>query len=265
MPAHVWAGIGGSGLAVPFMVAGVDPALIVALGVGLATYDRVRGRRIHRDLERRRALSASIDERGIPVRGLPGSPVVERTRPTAPWSRRERRLTLRLGVAALLTVVGAWAGGVLIADTAPCLVSAGQGLAVVTLGTVPLLVQVALLLRVAARAQRVVATTSAVVVAASAAVLITPAESVALVAWGLQSLAVGSAVAAFTRMLVPGTALGAAAIVVAAATAWWVVVVTSGGIALAFGAVLTTLLALRRRTTDGDLTPGDDVPPARPA
>ena len=265
MPAHIWAGIGGSGLAVPFMVAGVDPALIVAATVGLATYDRVRGRRIHRDLERRRALSASIDERGIPVRGLPGSPVVERTRPRVPWSGRERRLSLALGVAALLTVVGAWAGGVLIADAAPGLVSAGQGLAVVTLGAIPLLAQLAFLLRVAARARRVVATTGAVIVAASAAVLITPSESVALVAWAVQSVAVGFAVAAVTRMLVPGTALGAAAIMVASATAWWVVVVTSGGIALAFGAVLTTLLALRRRTTDGNLPPAEGAAPALPA
>ncbi|RZT57456.1 hypothetical protein EV140_2574 [Microcella alkaliphila] len=265
MPAHIWAGIGGSGLAVPFMVAGVDPALIVAATVGLATYDRVRGRRIHRDLERRRALSASIDERGIPVRGLPGSPVIERTRPRVPWSRRERRLSLALGVAALLTVVGAWAGGVLIADAAPGLVSAGQGLAVVTLGAIPLVAQVALLLRVATRARRVIATTGAVIVAASAAVLITPSESVALVAWAVQSVAVGLAVSAVTRMLVPGTALGAAAIVVTVATAWWVVVVTSGGIALAFGAVLTTLLALRRRTTDGDLPPAEGAAPAPPA
>lgn len=258
MPAHIWAGIGGSGLAVPFMVAGIDPALIVGVGVGLATYDRVRGRRIHRDLERRRALSASVEQRGIPVRGLAGSPVVESTRPRLPWSRRERRRSLALGVAALLTVLGAWVGGVLIADSAPGLVEAGQGLAVVSLGSVPLLAQGALMLRVATRARRVVVTTGAVIVAAAAAVLIEPSESVALVAWAVQSLAVGGAVAAITRMLVPGTALGAAAIVVTTATAWWVVVVTSGGIALAFAAVLTTLLALRRRTTDGDLTPETD-------
>jgi hypothetical protein len=253
MPAHVWAGIGGSGLAVPFMVAGVDPALIVAVGVGLATYDRMRGRRIHRDLERRRALSASIDERGIPVRGLPGSPVVETSRPRLPWSRRERRLSLTLGVAALLTVLGAWVGGVLVADAVPGLVSSGQGLAIVTLGVVPLFAQVAVLLRITDRAPRVVAAASAIIVASSAAVLLTPSESVALVAWALQSVAAGTVVASFTRMLVPGTALGAAAIVVTSAILWWVVVVTSWGIALAFAAVFTILLALRRRRSDGDL------------
>lgn len=254
MPAHVWAGIGGAGLAVPFMVAGADPTLIVALALALAVYDRWRGRRTQRDVEARIALSESIDRRDLPVRGLPGTPLVTPTRPARPWSRRERRLTIALGVAALLTVVGAFIGGALLGDATPDLVAPGQGLAVTALGAVPLLVQIALLLRVAAPARRTVIVTGAVLVAASLAVLIAPTDAVVLVAWAVQSVAAGVATARITRMLVSGTALGQTAIVVTVALAWWALVVTSGGIALAFGAVVTTLLAVRRRA--------NGIPPA---
>lgn len=249
MPAHVWSGIAGAGLAVPFMVAGADPSLIVAATTGLAVYDRWRGRRQHHDLERRRALSLSADERGIPVAGLAGRPVADRAfgRRPAPWSPRERRLALTLGVVALVLVVGTFVGAALVADAAPTLAAPGQGLAVTTLGAIPLLAQTALLLRVADRARRSVIVCSALIGAASLAVLVAPGDATALVAWAVQSVAVGAASAAITRMLAPVTTIGLATIVVTTALAWWLLVVTTGGIALAFAAVLTTLLALRRR------------------
>lgn len=249
MPAHVWSGIAGAGLAVPFMVAGADPSLIVAATTALAAYDRWRGRQQHRDLERRKALSLSADERGIPVSGLAGRPVADRTfgRRPAPWSRRERRLTLALGIGALVVVVGTFVGAALIAEAAPDIAGPGQGLAVTTLGAIPLLVQLTLLLRVADRSRRTVIVTSAIVGTASIAVLLVPSEATAIVAWAVQSVAVGVAAALITRMLVPVTAIGLATIVITATLAWWLLVVTSGGIALAFAAVLTTLLAARRR------------------
>lgn len=251
MPAHVWAGIGGAGLAVPFMVAGADPALIAALTTGLAAYDRWRGRRTHRDLQQRLALSIDAGDRGIAVRGLAGRPVAERARGVepAPWSRAERRLTLALGLAALVIVVGAFVGAALIADSAPTLAAPGQGLAVTSLGAVALLVQVATLLRVTARARRTLIVTGTLIAGAAIAVVIAPSEATTLVAWTLQAVAVGAATALITRMLVPLSALGTAALVVATALAWWLVVVTSGGIALAFAAVVTTLLAARRKVT----------------
>lgn len=252
MPAHVWAGIGGAGLAVPFMVAGVDPALIVGVTTGIATYDRYRGRRIHRDLERRKALAAEIDasERGIGVRGLPGLPIRSADPlPTRPWSLRERRATVRLGVAALLTVIGAWVGAILLSDNAATsgLIAEGQGYAVASLAAVPLLVQGALLLRRGPQSRMLLVTTGAALTAAVLTVLIAPTAATVLVATVVQSLAFGVAVAGLDRLVRPTTTIGSAMVAVAAALAWWVLVVTSGGIALAFVAILTTFLALRHR------------------
>lgn len=42
MVAHVWAGIAGAGIALPFMVAGFSPALVVAGAVGIGVLDRAR-------------------------------------------------------------------------------------------------------------------------------------------------------------------------------------------------------------------------------
>lgn len=250
MPAHVWSGIAGAGLAVPFMVAGADPALIVALTTALAAYDRWRGRRMHRDLQRRWALSLSADERGIPVSGLAGLPAADAAQGVQPrpWSRTERHRSILLGLVALVVVVGAFVGAALIADSAPTVVAPGQGLAVTSLGAVALLAQLSILLRVADRARRVLVVSGAAIAAAAVAVLVAPGDATSLVASGVQSIAVAIAIAAITRMLAPVSALGFATLVVTVALAWWLVVVTSGGIALAFLAIVSTLVAARRRT-----------------
>jgi hypothetical protein len=90
-------------------------------------------------------------------------------------------------------------------------------------------------------------TTGTVLASAVLAVLIAPSAATVLVATVLQSLAFGVAIAGLDRIIRSTTGLGSAMVAVAAALAWWVLVVTSGGLALAFIAIVTTLLVLRRR------------------
>lgn len=149
MVAHVWAGIAGAGIALPFMVAGISPALVVAGAVGIGVLDRARGARTERELARRNELeaeqaarAAALPEgaagRGVGVRGLPGLPPVPRApRPMLPWSSGNRRASVWLGVGAVLVVALAWAVGAAAAEAG--LLGAGQGFALASLGAVPLL------------------------------------------------------------------------------------------------------------------------------
>ncbi len=253
MAAHVWAGIGGAGIALPFMVAGVSPMFIMAGVMLLATLDRVHGLRVEADLAFRHALEAEriAQEgdagRGIGVSGLPGRPPTPRApRPTLPWSARERSLTIWLGVAAVFIVAVAWAVGATLGElgTLPVVGIVGTGYAAVAFGVVPLLWQAALLLRVASTARYALTVTSGMLIAASLAVLTAPVQPVYFGAVIVQSLAIGYAAA----LLAPrATTLGRVMLGTTAALTWLLVLVPTGALPLAFIGVITTLIALRRK------------------
>lgn len=271
MVAHVWAGIAGAGIALPFMVAGISPALVMAGAVGIGILDRVRGARTERDLALRkqleqeqaaRAAAAGLDSsgadgangaaapgdagRGIGVRGLPGlPPVLSAPRPRLPWSPGERRSSLWLGIAAVLIVALAWAAGTTAAEAG--LLVAGQGFALASLGAVPLLVQVALLLRVARGMREALAVAGGFVIAASAAMLTAPVDPVVPIAVLVQAIALAVVTALIARRATDARTLIALMLAVTAAIVWLLVVLPSGALVLAFAAVVTTLIALRRK------------------
>lgn len=253
MAAHVWAGIGGAGIALPFMVAGVSPMFIMAGAMLLATLDRVHGLRVESDLAFRHALEAErVAEsgdagRGIGVSGLPGRPPTPRApRPTLPWSTTERRTTIGLGTAAIVVVALAWAVGATLGELGFVreLGIVGPGYAVVAFGLVPLLWQVALLLRVASSARYGLTVASGMLIAASLALLTAPIPPVYLAAVIVQSIVIGFAAALLIQR---GSTLGRVMLGTTAALAWLLVLVPSGALPLAFIAVITTLIALRRK------------------
>ena len=253
MAAHIWAGIGGAGIALPFMVAGVSPMFIMAGAMLLATLDRTHGLRVEADLAFRHALEAErIAEsgdagRGIGVSGLPGRPPTPRApRPTQPWSARERRATIWLGVTAVVVVALAWSVGATLGELGfvDVVGLVGPGYAVVAFGVVPLLWQAALLLRVASAVRYPLTIASGMLIAASLAVLTAPVPSVYLGAVVVQSLAIGFAAGVLVQR---GSALGRIMLGTTAALAWLLVLVPSGALPLAFIAVITTLVALRRK------------------
>lgn len=268
MVAHVWAGVAGAGIALPFMVAGISPALVMAGAVGIGILDRVRGARTERDLALRkqlereqaaRAAAAGLDGsgaggaaapgdagRGIGVRGLPGlPPVLSAPRPRLPWSSAERRASLWLGIAAVLIVALAWAAGTTAAEAG--LLVAGQGFALASLGAVPLLVQVALLLRVASGMREALAVAGGFVIAASAAMLTAPVDPVVSIAVLVQAITLAVVTALIARRATDARTLIALMLAVTAAIVWLLIVLPSGALVLAFAAVVTTLIALRRK------------------
>lgn len=253
MAAHIWAGIGGAGIALPFMVAGVSPMFIMAGAMLLATLDRVHGLRVETDLAFRHALEAErIAEsgdagRGIGVSGLPGRPPTPRApRPTLPWSASERRATIWLGVAAVVIVALAWAVGATLGELGFVDVVGliGPGYAVVAFGLVPLIWQSALLLRVVPVARYGLTVASGILIAASLAVVTAPLPAVYLGAVLVQSLTIGVTAALLVQR---GTTLGRLMLGTTAALAWLLVLVPTGALPLAFLAVITTLIALRRK------------------
>lgn len=257
MAAHVWAGIGGAGLALPFMVAGVSPAFVMAAVCGLAVADRVHGLRVERDLAFRRSLEAErIAEqgdrgRGIGVSGLPGPPPAPRApRPQLPWSSDQRRASVSLGIVAVVIVAAAWTVGSTLGTLGFVVVlgAVAPGFAVATLGAIALLWQAAVLLRVTASVRYGLTVLSGMLAASSIAIATAPVAGVYLAAVGLQSLAVGWAVALLVRHARSGgTVVGQVMLGIAVALGWLLVVVPTGALPLAFLAVLTTLLALRRK------------------
>ncbi len=253
MAAHIWAGIGGAGIALPFMVAGVSPMFIMAGAMLLATLDRVHGLRVEADLAFRHALEAEriAQEgdagRGIGVSGLPGRPPTPRApRPTLPWSARERSLTIWLGVAAIVIVALAWAVGATLGELGFVDVVGliGPGYAVVAFGLVPLIWQSAMLLRVVPLARYGLTVASGILIAASLAVLTAPIPAVYLGAVLVQSLTIGFTAALLIQR---GTTLGRLMLGTTAALAWLLVLVPTGALPLAFIGVITTLIALRRK------------------
>ena len=246
MVAHVWAGIAGAGIALPFMVAGISPALVMAGAVGVGILDRARGARTERELAERAQREVEQGERGIGVRGLPGLPPVVRTpRPRLPWSPGERRASLWLGLGAVLIVALAWAAGTTAAEAG--LLRAGQGFALASLGAVPLLVQSAVLLRVASGMREALAVAGGFVVAASAAMLTAPVDPVVPIAVLVQAIALAVVTALIARRATDARTLVGMMLAVTAAVVWLLVVLPSGALVLAFAAVVTTLIALRRK------------------
>ena len=269
MAAHIWAGIGGAGLALPLMVAGVSPAIVMAGAALLATLDRVHGLRVERDLAFRHALEAERiaaegdSGRGIGVSGLPGRPPTPRApRPHLPWSGDQRRASIWLGVVAIVVVALAWVVGSALGSLGFVVVlgAVAPGFAVAALGMLPLLWQIAVLLRVASTERYGLTVASGMLAAASIAMLTVDVPEVYLAAVGVQSLAAGLGVALLARRApsvatatTPGTAttpvtpLGLVMLGTTAALGWLLMIVPTGALPLAFIAVATTLLALRRK------------------
>lgn len=252
MVAHVWAGIAGAGLALPFMIAGVSPALVMAGAIGLGVVDRVRGARFEREVAFRKQLEAEYAAehgdggRGIGVSGLPGMPPLPRApRPQRPWSEGERRLSIWLGVVAALIVALAWTVGSAAAETG--LLVPGQGFALASLGAVPLLVQVAVLARVATPLREALAVAGGLLIAASAAMTTAPLPIVVTSAIALQSLAIAIVTGHVARRAGSMRLGPVVMLAVTAAIVWVLVVLPSGALVLAFVAVATTILALRRK------------------
>lgn len=252
MVAHVWAGIGGAGLALPFMIAGVSPALVMAGAIGLGIVDRVRGARFEREVAFRKQLEAEYAAehgdggRGIGVSGLPGMPPLPRApRPQRPWSPGERSLSIWLGVVAVVVVALSWAAGSAAGEAG--LLVPGQGFALASLGAVPLLVQVAVLARVATPLREALAVASGLLIAASAAMVTAPIPVVITSAIALQSVALAIVTGLITRRVAALRLGSAIMLAITAAIVWWLIVLPSGALVLAFVAVATTILALRRK------------------
>jgi len=251
-PAHIWAGIGGGGLAVPFMVAGVSPAFILAAAIGLGIADRAHYARVARELEIRLEIEREMVARGqaqgrnIGVSGLPGLPLfVTAPSDTRPWSRSERRTTITLGAVALGVVVVAWAGGITLADAG--ILRQGQGFAVASLGAAALIAQSVLLLRRWREVRTVTWTSIGMLALASIALLVSPVDAVYFSALALQSVAIALVVGRVHHAVRGSGPVGAAMLATTAAIAWWIAIATTGGILLAFIAVVTVLLSLRRK------------------
>lgn len=248
MVAHVWAGIGGAGLAIPFMAAGAAPELVMAGAVLIGIVDRAGHRRRARALEARERAMAFGSVDGVDPRdahrALERGPAL---------SRDDRRRALALGCTAIGIVVVAWAIGIAVGSAAGTAAGAtgpgatGQGFAAASLAAIPLAVQVALLRGVAETARRWLIIGGGMLGLASIVLLVVPADTVFLAAVAAQSVAVALLAGGLARIGFGVTAESAALLAVVAATTWWLVIVSSGGLLLAFAAVVPTLLALRRR------------------
>lgn len=252
MVAHVWAGIGGAGLALPFMIAGISPVFVMAGAIGLGIVDRARGARFEREVAFRKQLEAEYAAehgdggRGIGVSGLPGMPPLPRApRPQLPWSEGERSASLWLGVGAVLVVALAWTAGSAAGEAG--LLQPGQGFALASLGAVPLVIQFAVLARSAGALREALAVAGGLLIAASVAMITAPVGIVVAIAIALQSLAVAIITGLIARRGV-GMRFGAALMLaISAAIVWWLIVLPSGALVLAFVAVATTIFALRRK------------------
>ncbi len=252
MVAHVWAGIGGAGLALPFMIAGVSPALVMAGAIGLGIADRARGARFEREVAFRKQLEADYAAehgdggRGIGVSGLPGMPPLPRApRPQRPWSEGERRLSIWLGIVAALIVALAWTAGSAAAEAG--LLVPGQGFALASLGAVPLLVQVAVLARAATSVRTALAIASGMLIVSSVAMASAPLPLVIASAVALQSLALAIVTGLLARRATTVRLGSVVMLAITSAIVWWLIVLPSGALVLAFVAVATTILALRRK------------------
>ncbi len=260
--AHVWAGIGGAGLAVPFMVAGAPPEAITAAAVGLAILDRRGFVRQRAELEQREAR-------------LRGEAVVDPPR----WSAAERRSAVLSGAVAIGLVVVAWGGGIAVSTLAGGASGAdwtGQGFALAALAAAPLALQAAQLRGVERQVRPALVAATGMLVAAAIAIAAAPVDAVFFAALAMQSAAAALLAAALASRRAPSNAEGSNAAVSAgarsggarsggaqspgaleraltagllAAVGWWLLVVPTGGLALGVLALGTTIAAATRRAT----------------
>lgn len=243
MVAHVWAGIAGAGFAIPFMAAGAAPELIMAGAVLVGLADRAGHRRRARALVARERALAGETVDGADPRDA------QRLSDRGPaWSREERRLALILGCTAIGTVVVAWAIGIAVGSGGDLASAAtGQGFAAASLAAIPLAVQAALLRGALAPLRGWLAVGGGMLGLASLVLLAVPADAVFLAAIAAQSVAVALLAGSHVRLARAASTETAVLVAIVAATAWWLVIVSTGGLLLAFIAVVTTLVALRRR------------------
>jgi hypothetical protein len=246
MVAHVWAGIGGAGLAIPFMAAGAAPEAIMAGAVLFGVADRAGHRRRARALEARERAMA-----GVPTGEADPRDVERRLSRGPALSRRERSIAVSLGLTAIGTVIVAWVVGIAVASgsAASAATATGQGFAAASLAAIPLAILVAMLSGSVTALKRVLVITNGMLGLASIALLVAPTDEVFLAAVAVQSIAVALLTGALACRAAGATTEGAVLMAIVAATAWWLVIVSSGGLLLAFAAVIPTLLAVRRRSS----------------
>lgn len=242
MVAHIWAGIGGAGLAIPFMAAGAAPELVMAGAVLLGIADRAGHRRRARALEARERALAGDTIDGADPRDA------QRARERGPaWTRDERRLAVGLGCVAIGTVVVAWAVGIAVGSASAGASATGQGFAAASLAAIPLAVQAALLRGALTTVRGWLIVGGGMLGLASIVILAVPTDAVLLAAIAAQSAAVALLAGSHARRARGLSTEGAALVAIVAATAWWLVIVSTGGLLLAFGAVVSTLVSARRR------------------
>lgn len=231
MPAHVWSGIGGAGLAIPFIVAGAAPEAVMAVAVGLGIADRAYFRNQAHELAVREAR-------------LGGEPVPP---PAARWTPPERRRALLLGLGAILLVAIAWVIGITVGELLGAR-AVGQAFAVVALAVIPLALQVALLMRCADTFRPWAIAGGGMLALAAIVALAVPLEAVSFAAIALQSAAVALIAGSLARLGRGARVEGAVQVAVLAATLWWLTIVPTGGLLIAVVAIVTTAVAFRRKT-----------------
>ena len=213
MTAQVWAGIGGALVALPLVTLLSAVTAVMAGAIALGVIDRLRGAR----------------------------------KPHLPWSRGERNASIWLGLGAVVIVTIAWVSS--FASLQGGTLLPGLGFAVAALFVVPLVIQSALLLRVAAELKEALTVAAGVLVAASAAMLTAPVEIVIVSALGVQALAVAiisGLIARHAFALPLGPVLMVA---VSSAIVWMLCALPSGALALVVVAIATTIIALRRKVS----------------
>lgn len=213
MTAQVWAGIGGAVVALPLVTLLSAVTVVMAGAIALGVIDRLRDTR----------------------------------RPDLSWSRGERIASIWLGVSAVAIVTIAWVSGA--SGLQGGLLLPGTGFAIAALAAVPLIIQSALLVRVATELREALTVAGALLVAASAAMLTAPVELVIVGALGLQTVAVAimsALVARRSLVLALGPTLMVA---VSGAIVWMLCVLPSGALALVVVAIATTIIALRRKVS----------------
>jgi len=231
MPAHIWSGIGGAGLALPFIVAGAAPEAVMAAAVGLGIADRAYFRNQAHELAVRQAR-------------LRGEPVPA---PPARWTPRERRDAVLLGLASVLIVTLAWVIGIAVGELLGA-AAVGQAFAVVALAVIPLGLQIARLLRCSGTFRPWAIAGNGMLVLAAIVALAVPLEAVGFATIALQSTAVALLAGALARFGRGAGVEGSVQVAILAATLWWLTIVPTGGILIAVVAVITTALVFRRKT-----------------
>lgn len=213
MTAQVCAGIGGAVVALPLVTLLSAVTVVMAGAIALGVIDRLR----------------AVRHRGLP------------------WSRGERTASIWLGLGAIVIVTIAWVSG--FAGVQGGRLLPGPGFAVAALAAVPLVIQSALLLRVAAERKEALTVAAGLLVAASAAMLTAPVELVIISALGVQALAVASISGLIARHAFALPLGPVLMVAVSGAIVWMLCVLPSGALALVVVAIATTIIALRRKVS----------------